>query len=99
MKIEIRNSTLEERDYIEDSIVQYNADKVPFTQSPKFESINFIAKNEQDEILGGVNSILYCWGMLFIDVLWVDQKHRAKGVGSHLMDKLQSIAKEKGCTL
>lgn len=95
----ISNSTEEEKDYVLESLVAYNAKQVPFTQSGTFEYINLVAKNEQGEIIGGINSMFYCWKILFIDILWVDENFRANGVGSQLMAKVLTLAKEKGGTL
>lgn len=95
----ISHSTEEEKEHVLNALVNYNATQVPFTQSGVFEYINFVAKNEQGEIIGGINSMLYCWGILFIDILWVHQEHRSKGIGSKLIDKVICSAKEKDCSL
>lgn len=98
-KIDITSSTKEETDYIDNAIVKYNAKQVPFTQQITFEGINFVTKNEEGSIIGGINSMLYCWGVLYIDILWVDDNYRSIGIGSQLMQKVQETAKEKGCSL
>ncbi|MBS0289819.1 MAG: GNAT family N-acetyltransferase [Proteobacteria bacterium] len=98
-QIEITSSTKEETDYIDNAIGKYNAKQVPFTQQVAFEGINFIAKNEKGDIIGGINAMLYCWGVLHIDILWVDDNYRSVGVGSELMEKIQGTVKQKGCSL
>ena len=73
-------STREDRMFIDDGIVAYNQGKVPFTQEPAFIPVNRVIRNEKGEILAGVNSMIYCWRVLAIDVLWVKEAYRKKGM-------------------
>ena len=43
--------------------------------------------------------MLYCWSILYIDILWVNDTCRRKGIGTQLMQKVQENAKQKGCSL
>jgi GNAT superfamily N-acetyltransferase len=95
----IEESTREEYALINEGIVQYNLSKVPFTQEPSFIAINRVVKGVSGEILAGINSLLYCWNCLYIDVLWVKEKYRKEGYGSVLLSEVEKIAKEKGCKL
>lgn len=92
-------SSNEECELIDNGIVKYNQLKVPFTQDPAFIPINRVIKNSNGDILAGINSILYCWTCLYIDVLWVKDEHRKKGYGSILINEVEKLAKHKGCTL
>lgn len=98
-EIVISSSTEKESEFVQDSLVKYNAQQVAFTQAGIFEHINFVAKNDKHDVIGGINAMLYCWRMLYIDILWVDESYRSKGIGSQLMNKVQTVAKEKGCSL
>ena len=95
----IEKSTREEVDLVDDGIVKYNLSKVPFTQDPSFVSINRVIKGLNGEIIAGINSILYCWNCLYIDVLWVKEEFRGEGYGSVLLNEVEKISKEKGCKL
>lgn len=88
-----------ESDYIDDEIVKFNSKKVEFTQDNPFEKINYVAKSDQNKIVGGINSVLYCWKILYIDILWVNDSYRSKGVGTQLIKKVEKAAKQKGCHL
>lgn len=50
-KFVISNSSEDEKDYIGNRIDAFNNKESAFTQSPIFESINFIVKNDKDEIM------------------------------------------------
>ena len=95
----IEKSTSEEVALIDNEIVRYNLSKVPFTQEPSFVSINRVIKGVNGEIVAGLNSILYCWNCLYIDVLWVKEEFREEGYGSILLNEVEKISKEKGCKL
>lgn len=57
----IEESTREEYDLVDNGIVDYNLSKVPFEKEKSFISINRVIKGLNGEVLGGINSILYCW--------------------------------------
>lgn len=92
-------STNEEANIVNQGIVEYNSSKVPFTQEPAFISVNRVIKGPDGEILAGINSELYCWNVLYIDILWVKDEFRQNGYGSVLLNEIEKIAKEKGCRL
>lgn len=95
----IDESTREEAGLVDNGIVEYNLSKVPFTQEPSFISINKVIKGSNGDVLAGINSILYCWNCLYIDVLWVKEEFRGNGYGSILLNTVEEMAKEKGCKL
>lgn len=92
------NGTPADRDYIDDKIVKFNSNQVPFTQSEQFINIDYVVK-ENDVIIAGITSILYCWKCLYIDTLWVDDNYRHRGLGSKLLKQVEMHAKELGCKL
>ena len=95
----INKSTNEEANLVDKGIVEYNLSKVPFTQEPTFVLINRVLKGLNGDILAGINSELYCWNCLYIDMLWVKEEFRQNGYGSALLNEIEKIAKEKGCKL
>lgn len=95
----IEKSTQEEYDIVDNGIVDYNLSKVPFTQDPSFASINRVIKDAKGEVLAGINTLMYCWNCLYLDVLWVKEEHRKAGYGTALLNEIEKIAEEKGCHL
>src|SRR5471030_1128302 len=95
----IEESTREEYGVVDNGIVEYNLSKVPFSQEPSFISINRVIKDLNGEVVAGINSLLYCWNCLYVDVLWVKEQYRKEGYGSVLLNEVEKIAKEKGCNL
>lgn len=91
-------STDEESNYISDEIMHFNANAVPFTQkeTPIFKRY---VLTDNTTVIAGINAIIYHWGMLYIDELFVAETHRHQQLGTYLMNKVEWEAKELGATL
>lgn len=95
----IEDSSREEYGVVDNGIVEYNSSKVPFTQELAFIPINKVIKGINGEVLAGINSQIYCWNCVYVDVLWVKEEYRKEGYGSVLLNEVEKAAKEKGCNL
>jgi GNAT superfamily N-acetyltransferase len=84
---------------IENKITSYNNSKVPFIQEQPFINLNFCIKDDSGLIIAGITSLMYCWGMLFVDILAVDEKYYKNGLGSKLLSHVENEAKKLGATL
>jgi GNAT superfamily N-acetyltransferase len=95
----IEESTREDLRTIEDGLVKYNSSRVPFIREPAFIPVNRVIKGTDGQAIAGINSIIYCWDCLYIDILWVNENFRKEGYGSALLNEVEKVAKEKGCNL
>jgi GNAT superfamily N-acetyltransferase len=59
--------------------------------------LNFIVKNN-DDVIGGINAYVFS-GVLFIDILFVEESYREKKIGTYLLQKVENEAKAQGATL
>jgi GNAT superfamily N-acetyltransferase len=91
-------STDQECEHVSDEIMHFNERQVPFTQkvTPIFKK--YVIKNK-NEIIAGINAVIYHWGILFVDELFVAEAYRHKKLGSYLMKKVEDEAKDLGATL
>lgn len=62
-----------------------------------FIKINFIIKNDEGQIIGGIVGTKYFLQVASIDLLWVDEGQRGKGLGTQLMNLFEEKAKELNC--
>jgi GNAT superfamily N-acetyltransferase len=99
MRWDIAISRKEETQILGDKIVAFNKSHAPFTQDNNFVNLNFHIKNENGFVIAGINSLVYCWGMLHIDVLFIDENYRGQQLGSLLLSKVESEAKSMGASL
>lgn len=95
----ITESNEEESELIVDKIVEYNLSKVPIIQESSFIWINRVIVDTYGDIIVGINSKMYCWNCLYIDVLWVKEEYRKEGLGSKILNEIEKVAKDKGCYL
>ncbi|MDP1604485.1 MAG: GNAT family N-acetyltransferase [Legionella sp.] len=94
----LSSSNEEESEYISNEIMHFNAQKVPFTQkeTPIFK--RYVIKND-DEIIAGINAVMYHWGILYIDELFVAEAHRHQKLGGYLLRRVEDEARELGASL
>jgi GNAT superfamily N-acetyltransferase len=87
----------EESTYIRKRLIQFNAEHVSENLSSRYEEINLTIKDDSGKVIGGLLSTL-CWNWIEVEILWVDESSRGLGFGSRLLNQIEYIAKEKGCT-
>ncbi|HCJ12214.1 MAG: hypothetical protein A2Y14_02235 [Verrucomicrobia bacterium GWF2_51_19] len=95
MKWDVSISTDAEAQRVEDKLIAFDATRVPLTQDKPFIHLNFNVKNE-GAIIAGINAYVYGWKILYISRLFVEEKYRHQGLGSHLMQVVTEKAKVLG---
>lgn len=95
----IRESTKDDADFIEQRIVEYNESNVPFELTVPFSKINKHVRDEDGNIIAGINCVYYSWRCLYINALWVKDDLRENGLGSRLLLEIENTAKEHGIHL
>jgi len=63
------------------------------------ERLVYVATDEDGMLVGGCGVTIDCWGVMAIDDLWVDKRHRKKGLGTALVRRAERDAQAKGCYL
>ena len=58
--------------------------------------INLVLKDHEGTIVGGILTSTLYWSQ-YLEVLWVDKKHRGLGYGRDLVLEAQRLAKKNGC--
>ena len=58
--------------------------------------LNLIKKDGQGNVIAGLIGGTY-WGWLYVDILWVHEAHRGKGIGSALLLEAEREAVRHGC--
>ena len=96
---EIINCVDTDADYICDKLVEYNLSRVPKTQETDFVNIYKKIVNDEGEIIAGCLAKMYCWNVIYVDILWIDEAYRKQGLGSKLLKEIERIAVEEDCTL
>jgi GNAT superfamily N-acetyltransferase len=92
----IHESTQEDKISIDNKLVEFNQENVPFQQKDAYMSLSFIMKDENSLVIGGINATLYCWNLMYIDVLYIEGLYRRKGYGKMLVAKAEAKARQNG---
>ena len=96
---EIINCLDTDADDICDKLVEYNLSRVPKTQETDFVNIYKKIVNDEGEIIAGCLAKMYCWNVIYVDILWINEAYRKQGLGSKLLKEIERIAVEENCTL
>ena len=99
MRYQIIDCTGDDDDVILQGLVRYNVEQVPPTQEPGFVNINKKIVDENGDIIAGCLAEMYFWNILYISILWVDERFRHQGLGSGLLREMEAIARRERCTL
>ncbi len=91
-------STDEECEYISNEVMHSNNKGVPLPQKKAPILKHYVLKNN-NKVIAGINAYIYCWGIMYIDALFVAEAYRYKQLGTYLMDKIEEEAKALGATL
>ena len=85
--------TERELEYIRRELTSFNEGVVG---SDEHTALNLVEYDAQGEIVGGLIGGSY-WGWLYIDILWVREDQRRKGVGSRLLSAAEAQARAREC--
>lgn len=83
---------------IDTKLYAYNKKCVPATQEPEAIAIHYVIKKD-GEIIAGICADIYTWKVMYLELLYVDEAHRNKGLATMLLHKVEEEAKTLGVTL
>jgi len=98
MKIEItENPKEEDSKRISKGIIDFNKSKVPNLETIEDEVKFFVfVKDEKGDILGGIRALCF-WNTLHIELLWLSEGARGKGIGKKLIKSAENFAIKNNC--
>lgn len=90
------NVSQEDVGFIWNKIREFNKYTGPMLNYPPYEPYNVLLRNQNNEIIAGIITRIYLQAM-FVEVFWIDEQYRKKGIGTELLNKVESYAKDIGC--
>jgi ribosomal protein S18 acetylase RimI-like enzyme len=87
------NPSAHDSDLVRGQLLSFNARAVG---NDNHETLAVFAKAKDAKVIGGLLGGTY-WGWLHIDILWVDENYRRKGIGSKLLDAAERAATKRKC--
>lgn len=87
------NPSENEIKYVRDALFKYNEERV---EKDGHTPLNIVEYDADGNIIGGILGGTY-WGWMYIDIMWVREDHRRKGLGSKLISEAEKEAVRRGC--
>ena len=82
-----------EIEYIREALARFNEATVG---ADGHTTLAFAEYGADGAVIGGIIGGTY-WGWMYIDILWVHEDHRKRGIGSRLLDEAEKEAVRRGC--
>lgn len=86
-------------EFITRSLSDFNVRQVPGTQEPRFISLDRKIVDADGTIIAGCVAEMYFWKIVYVDILWVDERHRKRGLGTRLLRAVEDAARREGAAL
>ncbi len=98
MNIEITtNPNEEDAKILSNGIIDFNNFKIPELEPIESEVEFFVfAKNKNGNVIGGIRATCF-WNTMHIELLWLSNDNRGKGIGKELIKSAEKYAKENNC--
>ena len=84
---------------LQEAITDFNIKIVPTLPRAETHKLDLILKDKNQTLIGGINAEYVNWGILFIQLLFIEEPYRGLGYGSQLLKRVEQLAKAQGCHL
>ncbi|WP_372633639.1 GNAT family N-acetyltransferase [Cohnella sp.] len=92
--LKLIRGTNDEAVYVRNKLVEFNSKHTP---NGAYEELCLTLKNDEGDIVAGLNGVVR-WNWLDVDILWVADDFRGRGLGRTLLEEAELFARSKGCT-
>ena len=97
--LRLRRSARKDSQRIEKLVYDYYYSLVPKVFDIEEETVCKKIVDKDGNLIAGCTGDIYPWGMMYVDIMWVDEKYRRQELGSNALQALERVAEEKGCYL
>ena len=87
------NPSKQEIDFVVESLQQFNTERVGPDGHTHLCLVDYDAEGN---VIAGLLGGTY-WGWMYVDILWVHEDYRKKGIGTRLLLEAEKQALERGC--
>ena len=96
MKLELdKNPSKADAALISKGLRSSNESRIPEIKGQDEDNFSVFARDEEGEIMGGLRAVCF-WNTLHIELIWVDEDQRHKGLGSKLVAAAEAYARDRG---
>ncbi len=94
---EVRPLEEGDEDLLEKYVSEFADSMAPAEPRTENERLVFRASDAEGNIAGGCILLIRSWGRAVLNALWVDGRHRGRGLGSMLIREAERAARVNGC--
>lgn len=87
------NPSKSEIDFIREALMKFNCERVG---ADGHTPLCLVEHGADGTVIGGLIGGTY-WGWMYVDILWVHEDHRRRGIGSRLLAEAEQEAARRGC--
>ena len=87
------NPTKSETEFVRGELQKFNDTNVG---SDGHTPLNIVEYDGDGKVIAGILGGTY-WGWMYVDILWVHEDHRQKGIGTKLLSEAEKEAIRRGC--
>ncbi len=98
-EFKIMDSSGEDARLVFDKLTDCVIDNVPELYKNRYSRIYKKIVNKRGKTVAVCIAECFVWNAVQVGALWVDAKYRKQGLGSQLLETVEKIAAERGCTL
>ena len=77
---------------------EFNKSKLDPLLEPDVIHINRKITDENGDIIAAISGSVYLWNGMSIDMFWIHEDYRKKGIGTNLLGQVENEARNKGCS-
>lgn len=97
MTCHIRRAEEKDLKALDQALTDYNIKIAQELPRAEIYRLDFAAKNDQGDLLGGIQAYRVNWGILHIELLYVFDSCRGQGIASMLLGHVEKIARDHDC--
>ena len=91
---EIQQASGEDAEIIDDGLGEYNHSQVPYEH--EFIWLSKKVLDEDGNLIAGIIAGVHGWNSAHVEMMWVDEKQRDRGIGTYLLSDFEREAKANG---
>lgn len=95
--ITISTATRENLEQLDNALADFNIQIAQELPRAIIERLDFVAKDPQGNLMGGIQAMRVNWGILEVDLLFVYEQYRKLAIGARLLRHVEDIATQNGC--
>ena len=97
MTFNLQKAKPSELEALDQAITEFNIREASELPRAEISRMDFVAKTPEHALMGGIQAKKVNWGILHIELLFVYEPYRHRGIASALLQHVEKIAQENQC--